>query len=158
MDKTMNCIKNPVSFTFAKYYLPVLQNSPNHPWLQLHRVSVSDKDSQTPFLQFTAEQGSTITCMYHLKSLLLSILHLNPKCKTQLAQERLHLAYNDIFIAKKKNNNLVGTDLWKSPSLKRNAAIFNRPCSKCMDTEHRKWSNYIWSGRKRIYIVNERNK
>ena len=44
--------------------------------------------------------------MYHLKSLLLSILHLNPKCKTQLAQERLHLAYNDIFIAKKKQQQL----------------------------------------------------
>ena len=76
--------------------------------------------------------------MYHLKSLLLSILNLNPKYLTQLAQERIHSAYNDIFIAQTKNN-LVETDLSKSPYLKkkRYAAIFNLPCSKYMDTEHR---------------------
>ena len=56
--------------------------------------------------------------MYHLKSLLFSILHLNPKCITQLAQERIHSAYNDIFIAQTKNN-LVETDLSKSPYLKK---------------------------------------
>ena len=56
--------------------------------------------------------------MYHLKSLLLSILNLNPKYLTQLAQERIHSAYNDIFIAQTKNN-LVRMDLSKSPYLKK---------------------------------------
>lgn len=37
---------------------PMSQNSPNHPGLHLHRVSVSDTFSQLPSLQLTASQPS----------------------------------------------------------------------------------------------------
>lgn len=39
-------------------YIPMSQNSPNHPGLHLHRVSVSDTFSQLPSLQLTASQPS----------------------------------------------------------------------------------------------------
>lgn len=81
--------------------------------------------------------------MFHVELLLFSILYLNPKCIAQLAQERLHLGYNDIFIAK---NNCGRDSTNQGLYLKRYAPILT------FHAQHI-WVQYTGNGRN-IFEVN----